>query len=125
MSLGFRYTTITVISSWKCLLTPSSIFCRSDTLISLFLAASRSAAFTSLLPIPCKINYHQPLIFRKNFCMIKEHTHTHTYPLVDVKETYIAWTVADYIHNFLVAKLLPQTIRSKDEKLIFRTKFMH
>ncbi|BAT85665.1 hypothetical protein VIGAN_04323700 [Vigna angularis var. angularis] len=48
---------------------------KSDTLISLFLAASRSAAFTSRLPIPCNINYHQPLIFRKNFCMIKEHKH--------------------------------------------------
>jgi len=57
--------------------------------------------------------------------MIREHTHTHIYPLMDEKEPYIAWTVADYIHSFLVAKLLPQTIRSKDEKLIFRAKFMH
>lgn len=49
-----RNTTMTVMSSWKCLLTPLSIFFRSEYLISLFFAAIRSAALTSLLAIPCR-----------------------------------------------------------------------
>lgn len=50
----FRNTTVTVMSSWKCLLIPLPIFCRSKYLISLFRAATWSAAFISLLAIPCK-----------------------------------------------------------------------
>lgn len=48
-----RNTTITVISSWKCLRTPRSIFFRSEYLISLFFAASCRAAFTNALALPC------------------------------------------------------------------------
>lgn len=47
-----RNTTITVMSSWKCRRTPRSIFFKSEYLISLFFAASCSAAFTSLLALP-------------------------------------------------------------------------
>lgn len=49
-----RYTTITVVSSWKWRRTPRSIFFKSEYLISLFFAASWSAAFTSLLALPWK-----------------------------------------------------------------------
>lgn len=49
-----RKSTITVISSWKCLLTPRSIFCRSEYLISLFFAASCNAALTNFLATPWK-----------------------------------------------------------------------
>lgn len=49
---GSRNTTTTVISSWKCLLTPLSIFFRSEYLISLFFAASWSAVLTSFRAIP-------------------------------------------------------------------------
>lgn len=38
-NVGSKYTTTTVMSSWKCLLTPLSIFFKSEYLISLFLAA--------------------------------------------------------------------------------------
>lgn len=48
-----RNTTITVMSSWKCRRTPRSIFFKSEYLISLFFAASCSAAFTNLLALPC------------------------------------------------------------------------
>lgn len=50
-----RNTTMTVISSWKCLLTPLSIFFRSEYLISLFFAASLRAVFMSFLAIPCTL----------------------------------------------------------------------
>jgi hypothetical protein len=40
------------MSSWKCRLTPRSIFLRSEYLISLFLAASCIAALTSFRAIP-------------------------------------------------------------------------
>ena len=33
--------------------------------------------------------------------MIREHT------AMEVKEPYIPWAIADYIHNLLVAELLP------------------
>lgn len=49
-----RYTTTTVVSSWKWRRTPRSIFFKSEYLISLFFAASWSAAFTSLLALPWK-----------------------------------------------------------------------
>lgn len=52
--LESRNTTITVMSSWKCRRTPRSIFFKSEYLISLFLAASCKAAFTSLRALPCK-----------------------------------------------------------------------
>ncbi|KAJ0511503.1 hypothetical protein HanIR_Chr11g0552831 [Helianthus annuus] len=51
---GSRKTTTTVISSWKCLLTPLSIFFKSEYLISRFFAATRRAALTSFRAIPCK-----------------------------------------------------------------------
>ncbi|CAL1397447.1 unnamed protein product [Linum trigynum] len=44
---------MTVMSSWKWRLTFLSIFLKSEYLISLFLAASWSAAFTSLFALPC------------------------------------------------------------------------
>lgn len=47
-----RNTTMTVMSSWKCLRTPRSIFFKSEYLISLFLAASSNAALTSLRALP-------------------------------------------------------------------------
>lgn len=47
-----RKTTTTVVSSWKYLRTPRSIFFRSENLSSLFLAASCRAAFTSFLALP-------------------------------------------------------------------------
>lgn len=53
--LESRNTTMTVMSSWKWRRTPRSIFLRSEYLISLFLAASCSAAVISLLAQPCKI----------------------------------------------------------------------
>lgn len=53
MEYGSINTTTTVISSWKCLLTPRSIFLRSEYRISLFLAATCRAALISLLAIPC------------------------------------------------------------------------
>lgn len=49
----FKNRTITVISSWKCRRTFLSIFLRSEYLISLFFAASWSAALISLLALPC------------------------------------------------------------------------
>jgi len=52
MAFESRNTTMTVISSWKWRLTPRSIFLRSEYLISLFLAASCIATFTSLRAIP-------------------------------------------------------------------------
>lgn len=63
---GFRNTTTTVISSWKCLLIPRSIFLRSEYRISLFLAATRSAALTSLLAIPYAT--HKQIISLFKFC---------------------------------------------------------
>ena len=48
-----RKMTTTVMSSWKCRRTPRSIFFKSENLISLFFAASCSAAFTNLLALPC------------------------------------------------------------------------
>lgn len=54
--LWSRYTTITVISSWKWRLTPFSIFFMSLYLISLLFAASATAALTSRFAIPCKIH---------------------------------------------------------------------
>nr|GLL19135.1 hypothetical protein BVRB_6g152710 [Ipomoea trifida] len=51
--LESRNKTTTVMSSWKCLRTPRSIFFRSEYLISRFFAASCSAAFTSLRALPC------------------------------------------------------------------------
>lgn len=51
---GSIKTTTTVISSWKCLLTPRSIFFRSEYRISLFFAATWRAALTSFLATPWK-----------------------------------------------------------------------
>ncbi|KAL0907136.1 hypothetical protein M5K25_025680 [Dendrobium thyrsiflorum] len=51
-----RYITMTVMSSWKCLLVPRLIFLISSYLISLFFAATLRAAFTNLLAMPCNTN---------------------------------------------------------------------
>lgn len=55
--LESRNTTMTVMSSWKWRRTPRSIFLRSEYLISLFLAASCSAALISFLAQPWNIKY--------------------------------------------------------------------
>ncbi|MFS7981967.1 hypothetical protein Hanom_Chr10g00957221 [Helianthus anomalus] len=46
-----RNTPTTLMSSWKCRLTPLSIFFKSEYLISRFFAASCKVAFTSLLAL--------------------------------------------------------------------------
>lgn len=61
-----RNTTTTVMSSWKCLRTPLSIFFKSEYLISLFFAASCNAAFTNLRALPCTPhpNHYITFIYR-------------------------------------------------------------
>lgn len=70
-----RNTTMTEISSWKCLLTPRSIFFRSEYLISLFFAASCSAAFTSRRALPWRLEFRKCNYF-PNKCNIEIHQHS-------------------------------------------------